>query len=171
MEQSSEAIEARLKEEIANLQQAGLDKYDQLTKERDLEIEKYNKKIDELTDRHKNEIAQLRENHDRVVNEIKYEFNTIIENIKQTKQSENSIFENANTYSEKLENNLQILGLNSKILIELKEKVEKDCGVMTMAREANLTAKEEEIKRLYNIYKALPSIKFLLLFSNANGAG
>lgn len=146
IEQSADAVESRLKEELTDLKQASIDKCEELKKELDLEKAKHNAKMDELADRHKVEIKKLRENHDRVVEEVKYEYNTIIENIKQSKQAESGVFENASSYNDKLESNLQMLGINSKILFDLKEKVEKDYGVLHMAREESLKAKEEEIK-------------------------
>lgn len=147
MEQSSEAVENRLKEELDNMKKSYTDKYETLRKEQDLEGDKFNQRMSDLTERHKSEIRSLRDNHDRIVEEVKYECNTVIENIKQFKQTETNIFENAINYNEKLDNNMQMLGMNGKILFDLKEKVEKDYGVLTMAREENLKAKEEEIKR------------------------
>lgn len=146
MEHSAEAVESRLKDEINLFKAANNEKYNELKKELELEKERYDKKVVELTERHKDEIQNLRENHNRVIDEIKYEYNTIIDNIKQSKLTESSVFENITNYNDKLDNNLQLLGINSKVLIDLKEKVEKDYGILSIAREESLKVKEEEIK-------------------------
>ncbi|KAI4471527.1 fas-binding factor 1 [Holotrichia oblita] len=146
LEQTMESIENRLKSEIDYLHTSYLDKFEQLKQNHEEEVQKYKQKIEEMAVLQSNEIKSLRENHDKIIEEIKYEYNTLIENIKQTKQSETQLFQNSAEYSHKLDTNLQLLDTNSKLLIGVREKVNADYSILSVAREESLRAKEEEIK-------------------------
>lgn len=160
MEQSATAVEKQLKDEIADLNQRHQEKIENIYKEHEEELAKHKIKLEDLSERHKNEIELVRGNQDRVVEEIKYEYNSIIENIKQTKLSETELLGNATNYSEKLENNLQVLGSNSKILLEVREKIEKDYNILSLAREESIKTKENEIASNLILFILFCSILF-----------
>lgn len=140
------AIESRLKTEFNNLSQQFQTTVQNTKKEHELEIENYKQKIQEMAMSHSNEIKAMRETNDRIVDEIKYEYSTMIENIKLVKQKESSSLENALSYTEKLDDTLDLLNLNSKTLNEMRGKVQNDYNVLSKAREESLKVKEEELR-------------------------
>lgn len=144
-----ESIENRLKSDIGQLHSSYANKFDQLKDDYQEEIQKYKVKIEEMSSIQASEIRSIRESHDKIIEEIKYEYSTLIENIKETKQSENQLFQNSVEYSQKLDTGIQILDTNTKLLVGVREKVDNDYGVLSLAREESLKAKEEEIKCMY----------------------
>ncbi|KAF2902590.1 hypothetical protein ILUMI_03597 [Ignelater luminosus] len=150
LESSMDAVENRLKTELTNLSEQFRNTVENIKKDHETEIDKYKQKLQEMTTLHVNEIKLIRENHNRIIEEIKYEYSSMVENMKQVKQTESSVLDNANTYSQKLDSNLEILDTNSKILIGIQERVQQDYGVLSLAREESLKAKEEEIRCKYN---------------------
>lgn len=141
-----ESVENRLKSEIDYLHTSYLEKFEQLKQNHKQEVQKYKQKIEEMAVLQSNELKSIRESHDKIIEEIKYEYNTLIENIKLTKQSETQLFQNSVEYSQKLDASLQLLDTNSKLLIGVREKVSGDYSILSVAREESLRAKEEEIK-------------------------
>ncbi|KAF5287870.1 hypothetical protein FQA39_LY15646 [Lamprigera yunnana] len=148
LENSMETVEQRLKSEFANLSEQFNKTIESLKNEHGLEVNKHKQKLEEVSSMHEKEIKQMRENHGRVIEEIRYEYSTLIENFKKIKQNETSMVENANDYTKKLDCNLEMLDVNSKILNEIRSKVQQDYGVLNVAREESLKAKEEEIRMM-----------------------
>jgi SMC interacting uncharacterized protein involved in chromosome segregation len=116
-----------------------------LQQQHDEEIVKYKQKMQDMEIQHSEELKQMRENSNRIIDEIKYEHSTLLENIKQTKKSETSLFQESSSYLQKLDSNIDILYANSRNLVDLKDRVEQDYGVLSKAREESLKAKEHEI--------------------------
>ncbi|KAK5642506.1 hypothetical protein RI129_008673 [Pyrocoelia pectoralis] len=148
IENSMESVESRLKAEVTNLSGQFEKTIETLRAEHEIELTKYKQKLQEMTTMHGGEIQQIRENHNRIIDEIKYEYSTMIENLKQVKQTENSLVENASTYTQKLESSLEALGVNNNILNEIRGKVHSEYNILTRAREESFKAKEEEIKMM-----------------------
>ncbi|XP_017780910.1 PREDICTED: uncharacterized protein PFB0145c [Nicrophorus vespilloides] len=146
LEQSMESMENHLKMELDTITIKSREKMEQIESEHESEISKQKRKIEELYELHQTEIKQMRENNNRILEEVKYEYNTIIENIKMSKQTEASALQETTAYSHKLDSNLKLLDINSRTLLEMKHKVESDYGILSVAREESLKAKEEEIK-------------------------
>ncbi|KRT86084.1 hypothetical protein AMK59_1062, partial [Oryctes borbonicus] len=146
LEQTMESIETRLKSEIDYLHKSYSEKFEQHKESHEQEVQKYKEKVEDMSAIRDNEIRSIRESHDKIVDEIRYEYSTLIENIKQTKQSESQLFQNSAEYSQKLDSNIQLLDVNTKLLVGVREKVENDYGVSSLAREESLKAKEMEIK-------------------------
>lgn len=110
------------------------------------EVRKLKDKIADLIEQHRDEIKRIRDNQNVIIEEIKYEYATMVENMKQTKTSEAVLFENANVYSQKLDVSLKMLDINSRTLLEMKDKVDGDYGVLSTAREESIKSREVEIK-------------------------
>ncbi|GJQ79018.1 hypothetical protein Trydic_g179 [Trypoxylus dichotomus] len=146
LELTMESIENRLKYEIDYLHKSYSEKFEQLKDSYEQDLQKYKDKLEDMSILQTNEIKSIRESHDKIIDEIRYEYSTLIENIKQTKQTESQLFQNSVEYSQKLDSNMQLLDVNTKLLVGVREKVENDYGVLSMAREESLKAKEEEIK-------------------------
>lgn len=141
-----ESIENRLKTEIDYLHKSYSDKFEHLQENYDQELLKYKGKIEDMSLLQTNEIKSIRENHDKVIEEIKYEYSTLIENIKETKQSESQLFQNSAEYSQKLDTNIKMLDVNTQLLVGVRERVDNDYSVLSIAREESLKAKEDEIR-------------------------
>lgn len=148
----STSIESRLKIELENLTEVHNKKLEEMQKQHESEVEKYKAKIEEIREMHKNELRLVRENQNRTIDELKYEFSTLMENIKDGKNSERALFENADSYNQKLEFYLKMLDVNSKTLLDIKNQVENNSSSFVIAREESLKAKEEEIKCKMYIY-------------------
>ncbi|XP_071050187.1 fas-binding factor 1 homolog [Onthophagus taurus] len=146
LEQTMDSIENRLKSEITNLNEAHQRKCEELNNEHESELKRYKGKLEEIVQIHNEEIKNLRDNHNRIIEEIKYEYQTMIDNIKQNKQTEQILFQNASDYSEKLNNNIKLLNSTSTVLFEVKNKVDYDFNVVNQAKEETLKAKEKEIE-------------------------
>ncbi|KAK4876733.1 hypothetical protein RN001_009239 [Aquatica leii] len=148
LENSMETVENRLKLEFANLSEQFSKTIEALKTEHDAEVNKYKTKLHETSQTHENEIKQIRDNHNRIIDEIKHEYSTMIENLKQIKRNETAIMDNADVYTKKLDNNLEMLDVNSKVLNEIRGKVQQDYGVLNLVREESLKTKEEEIRMM-----------------------
>uniref|UniRef100_A0A1Y1MZU4 Fas-binding factor 1 C-terminal domain-containing protein n=1 Tax=Photinus pyralis TaxID=7054 RepID=A0A1Y1MZU4_PHOPY len=143
-----ESVESRLKSEVNNLSEQFDKAIAMLKSEHETELTKYKQKLQDMSAMHTTEIQQVRENHNRIIDEIKYEYSTMIDNLKQVKQTENSLIDNASAYTQKLDSSLEALGVNSSILNEIRGKVQSEYGILTKAREESLKAKEEEIRMM-----------------------
>lgn len=117
-----------------------------LKSEYEAEVEKYKHKLVEVSAMHANEIKLLRENHNRIIEDIKYEYTSMVENLKQIKETENTAIDKANVYSAKLDHNLELLDVNSKTLNAISGKIHQDHNILTVAREESFKIKEKEIQ-------------------------
>ncbi|EFA00110.2 hypothetical protein TcasGA2_TC002926 [Tribolium castaneum] len=145
LEQSLESVERRLKTDVEKMTEVFEEKLKTVLQQHDGEIAKYKQRIEEADAHHSEEIKRIRENNSRVIEEIKYEYTTLLENVKEAKKSESSLFQESNTYLQKLDSNIEILYANSKSLGDLKDHIQKDYGILSRAREESLKAKEQEI--------------------------
>ncbi|XP_044269147.1 fas-binding factor 1 [Tribolium madens] len=145
LEQSLESVEKRLKNDVEKISEVFEKKLKAVQEQHDNEITKYKQKIHEAEIQHSEEIKQIRESNSRVIEEVKYEYSTLLENVKEAKKSETSLFQESNTYLQKLDDNIEILYANSKSLGDLKDHIYKDYGILSRAREESLKAKEQEI--------------------------
>ncbi|XP_065160889.1 myosin-1 [Atheta coriaria] len=148
LEQSMESVENHLKMELDSLTSKQKDKVDAMEEEFKIELGRYQKKIEEQHQLHDAEIRQMRENSNRVVEEVKYEYNTIIENLKSSKNLEHSVLTDAHEYTQKLDASLKLLDINSRSILDIKEKVHGDYNVLSLAREESLKAKQQEIESM-----------------------
>lgn len=143
------------------------DKLKTIQQQHEIEINKYKQKIQETEGLHFEEIKQIRENNSRVIDEIKYEYSTLLENIKVAKKSESTLFEESNTYLQKLDSNIEVLYANSKRLGDLKDHIENDYGILSKAREESLKGKEQEIICNFFYYNYRLNIVLLLRLKNS----
>lgn len=147
LEQTLESVETRLKIDVEKLSEAFEEKLTVHHQQHKEEIEKYKQKIHEIEVQHLDEIKQMREHNTSIISEIKYEHATLLENIKETKKSETTLFQESASYLQKLDSNINILYSNSQNLEDIRSRFDQDYGIFTKAREESLKAKEEEIRR------------------------